>query len=81
MPVSCSISIGKLTTDELRDLDYRVMQHAFDSQNELGRLADERIYQADLAARLQSAGMMVSREVELQLVHREFRKTLTLDSY
>ncbi|WP_442511216.1 GxxExxY protein [Novipirellula sp. SH528] len=79
MPVSCSISIGKLTTDELRDLDYRVMQHAFNSQNKLGRLADERIYQADLAARLRSAGIMVSREVELQLVHREYRKTLLLD--
>jgi hypothetical protein len=34
MPVSCSVSIGKLSTDELRELDYRVMRHAFDSQNE-----------------------------------------------
>ncbi len=67
MPVSCSASITKLSTDELRELDYRVMRHAFDSHNELGRLADERIYQADLAARLQSAGMKVSREVEVQL--------------
>ena len=79
MPVSCSISIGKLSTDEFRELDYRVMRHAFDSQNELGRLADERIYQADLAARLRSAGMMVSREVEVQLLHREFCKSLFLD--
>ena len=55
MPVSCSVSIAKLSTAELRELDYRVMRHAFDSQNELGRLADERIYQADLAARLRSA--------------------------
>ena len=67
MPVSCSVSIAKLSTAELRELDYRVMRHAFDSQNELGRLADERIYQADLAARLRSAGMTVSREVEVQL--------------
>jgi hypothetical protein len=40
MPVSCSVSIAKLSTAELRELDYRVMRHAFDSQNELGRLAD-----------------------------------------
>jgi GxxExxY protein len=79
MPVSCSVSIAKLSTDELRELDYRVMRHAFDSQNELGRLADERIYQADLTARLQSAGMKVSREVEVQLLHREFCKSLFLD--
>jgi GxxExxY protein len=79
MPVSCSVSIGKLSTDELRELDYRVMRHAFDSQNELGRLADERIYQADLAVRLQSEGMIVSREAEVQLLHREFCKSLFLD--
>jgi len=79
MPVSCSVSIAKLSTAELRELDYRVMRHAFDSQNELGRLADERIYQADLAARLRSAGMTVSREVEVQLLHCEFCKSLFLD--
>ena len=79
MPVSCSVSIAKLSTAELRELDYRVMRHAFDSQNELGRLQDERIYQADLAARLRSAGMTVSREVEVQLLHCEFCKSLFLD--
>lgn len=50
MPVSCELGIAKLSTDEFGELDYRVMRHAFDSQNDLGRLADERIYQADLAA-------------------------------
>lgn len=79
MPVSCNVSIAKLSTDEFRGLDYRVMRHAFDSQNELGRLADERIYQADLAARLQAAGLKVSREIEIQLVHRDYCKTLFLD--
>ena len=76
MPVGCSVSICKLSTDELRELDYRVMRHAFDSQNELGRLADERIYQADLAARLRSVGMKVTREVEIQLMHRGYCKSL-----
>lgn len=79
MPVSCRVSIAKLSTDEFRELDFRVMRHAFDSQNELGRLADERIYQADLAARLQAAGMVVNREVEVQLSHREYRKSYFLD--
>ncbi len=79
MPIVCSASIAKLSTDEFQELDYRVMRHAFDSQNELGRLADERIYQADVAARLQSAGMTVRREVEVQLLYREFCKSLFLD--
>lgn len=79
MPVSSSVSMGKLSTDELRDLDYRVMRHAFDSQNELGRLADERIYQADLATRLRSEGLKVSREVEIRLSHGNFCKSLLLD--
>ena len=79
MPVSCSGSIARLATEELRELDYQVMRHAFDSQNELGRLADERIYQADIATRLQSAGISVEREVEIRLVHGEFRKPLFMD--
>ena len=37
--------------------------------NELGRLADERIYQADLTARLNSAGISASREVPIEDWH------------
>jgi len=79
MPVQCGAFVGKLSTDELRDLDYHVMRHAFNSQNELGRLADERIYQLDLAARLQAAGLAVKREIRVQLSHREYRRSLYLD--
>lgn len=79
MPVHCRLSLAKLSTGDFRDLDYRVMRHAYDSQNELGRLADERIYQADLAARLQSDGISVSREIEVDLSHRDYRKSLFLD--
>ena len=51
MPIRCIVPIAKLSTDEFRELDYRVMRYAFDSQNELGRLRDERIYQADSSRR------------------------------
>ena len=54
MPIECSVEIAKLTTDEFKELDYVVMRHAFHSQNCLGRLADERIYQSELAHRLSS---------------------------
>ena len=79
MPVSCDVSIANLSTEEFRELDYLVMRHAFDSQNEIGRLADERIYQADLAERLQAVGMFVNRELEVRLSHRDFCKSLYLD--
>ena len=79
MPIRCDVPVAKLSTGEFRELDYHVMRHAFDSQNELGRLLDERIYQADLAARLQSAGMTISREVEVQLSHGTYVKSLFLD--
>ena len=79
MPVQCSITIAPLTTEEFRELDYQVMRHAFDSQNDLGRLADERIYQTDLAARLQKSGLSVLREVKVTLSFDSFSKPLYLD--
>ncbi len=79
MPVHCPVEIEPLTTEAFRDLDYQVMRHAFDSQNALGRLADERIYQADLAERLQSFGISVFRELEVILSYANFHKSLYLD--
>jgi len=79
MPIECSVEIAKLTTDEFKELDYVVMRHAFDSQNCLGRLADERIYQSDLAHRLSSAGLDVKREIPLRLSHGNFCKVHFLD--
>jgi GxxExxY protein len=56
------------------------MRHAFDSQNELGRLCDEVIYQNDLAARLETAGLgLVRKEVPVTVSHRDFAKTYSLD--
>ena len=49
MPIHCPVSIASLSADEFEKLDYRVMGHAYASQNELGRLCDECAYQADLS--------------------------------
>jgi hypothetical protein len=56
MPLTSPISVRPISQGEFARLDYEVMRHAFTSQNELGRLCDEIIYQNDLAARLQNAG-------------------------
>ena len=50
MPISSPISIRPINQEEFARIDYQVMRHAFDSQNELGRLCDEVIYQIRLTA-------------------------------
>ncbi len=64
MPVQCAVKIEPLSTEAFRELDYQVMRHAFETQNDLGRLADERIYSADIAEELPSDRFTVFRELE-----------------
>src|SRR6266576_6056572 len=54
MPITSPICVRPANQEEFAQIDYRVMRHAFDSQNELGRLCDEVIYRNDLAARLEA---------------------------
>lgn len=78
MPIEAPI-LPRLSTDAMRELDYIVMGHAFDSHHELGRMCDEPIYQADLAARLLGAGIVVQREVHVWVTHRGFVKRYEID--
>jgi GxxExxY protein len=80
MPVTCPITPRLLSQEDFAQMDYRVMGCAFESQNELGRLCDEVIYQNDLAARLQAAGLdPVRREVPVTVTYRDFATTYRLD--
>jgi len=80
MPISSPVSIRPIHQAEFATIDYRVMRCAFDSQNELGRLCDENIYQNDLAVRLELAGLgPVRKEVPVTITHRDFAKTYWLD--
>ena len=80
MPITRSLASRRISQDEFAAIDYRVMRHAFDSQNELGRLCDEIIYRNDLAARLQKAGLgPIRTEVPVTVTHRDFSKTYRLD--
>jgi GxxExxY protein len=79
MPIHCPINIDSLSTEEFGKLDYAVMRHMFASQNKIGRLADERVYQADVARRLDAAGLSSEVEVPIKLVHKTFVKELFLD--
>ncbi len=79
MPITCPISFTRLSTAEFRALDYEIMPHAFASQNDLGRLADEGVYQTDFAARLAAAGYEIHREVPITATFRSFVKAYYLD--
>lgn len=79
MPVKIPASLNPINQEEFARLDYQVMRHAFECQNELGRLCEEMIYQNDLAARLEAAGLSALKEVSLTVAHRDFTKTYSLD--
>ena len=80
MPIHCPITLPCLSADEFEELDFRVMGHAYASQNELGRLCDECAYEADLKARLLADGFRsVQTQVPITLTHRDFTKTFRVD--
>ena len=80
MPIHCPVQIKCLDAAAFEALDYRVMGHAYTSQNELGRLCDECAYKADLKARLLADGFRsVLAEVPVTVTHRDFSKKYYLD--
>lgn len=80
MPIHCPVQIKPLDAAAFDALDFRVMGHAYASQNELGRLCDECAYQADLKARLLADGFRaVLTEVPVAATHRDFTKKYYLD--
>ncbi len=80
MPIHCPLSIARLEADEFDKVDYRVMGHAYACQNELGRLCDERVFEADLKARLIADGFRsVGIQIPITVAHADFKKTYFLD--
>lgn len=79
MTVSCTIDFPRLPEDEMRDVDYLVMGHAFEIHRELGCLCDEAVYKNQLAITLRSAGLQAACEVPIEVSFRSFFKTLFLD--
>jgi GxxExxY protein len=71
--------IEPLTTEQFASLDYRVMSCAYVAQNQIGRLADEQIYEASLACQLDKLGLSCRRQVPIYVEHKTFHKTYLLD--
>ncbi len=80
MPITFPIAPRPITREEFTELDYRITRLAYDSHNALGRLCDEEIYQSDLAARIEAAGLgPVRKEMTITVSHRDFAKFYFLD--
>ena len=80
MPITLTYPLRTLDKDEFRELDYAVMAHAFASQNELGRLCEEEIYQKGLAIRIEESGLGSARiEFPINIAHREFATVYSAD--
>ena len=68
-----------LSQNAFHALDYQVMGVAFNLQNEMGNLWDEKEYQSELALRCRSLGLEVFEEVPVSIHHNGFKKTYFLD--
>ncbi len=79
MPIYFELPIKSISQAEFGELDYSVMSHVFETQNVIGRLAQEHIYQNDLRLRLLSAGISCDCEVAICLTHQDYSKQLFLD--
>jgi GxxExxY protein len=74
MPIHCPIAIQDLSQAEFDKRDRVVMRCAYAAQNTLGRLMDERVYENDLALRLQAEGFTVHTQVPVIATHGSFKK-------
>jgi GxxExxY protein len=80
MPITHPFPVRSISQEEFSRLDYQAMRLAFDSQNALGRLCDEVMYQNDLAARIEAASLgQVRQQVPITVTHKDFVKVYRLD--
>lgn len=80
MPIHCPLRIQPIPDETFESIDRLVMGCCYASQNALGRLCDERVYENDVAARLRSeGGGDVHTQVPVTVTHQSFSKTYRLD--
>ena len=78
MGVQCDVCFAELSTDEFRELDYRVMHLTLKTSWE-DWTTNERIRPLLLANRFRSAATKSHCEVSVSVAHHDFCKTLDLD--
>jgi GxxExxY protein len=79
MPIEISTQIQPCDQEQFHALDRRIMRVVFDVHNEFGRLFDESLYKAEIAARCNAIGIKTEREVRIRVSHDSFDKGYLLD--
>ena len=79
MPIHCPIAIRDLSKAAFDERDALVMRCAYAAQNTLGRLLDERVYENDLALRLQAEGCVAHTQVPITVRLGTFEKVYRCD--
>ena len=74
MPVICSARIPPLNQEEFHALDKKVMKHAFEIHNQLGRFFDEGVCRTELVRRCVADGLDVKREGMICTEHETSRE-------
>ncbi len=79
MPVE-TVDLKPISAAVFQDLDYRVMAEVFKTHCDLGRFYDEKICREHLARLCRNIGFeSVETEVPIHVIHKDFRKTYSLD--
>ena len=76
MPIIIQHPLRRLSQAEFGSLAYEVMRAVLELRDELGRFFDEKIYQRELAQRVDG----VQLEVPMRAVHETFQKVYFLDA-
>ncbi len=80
MPITLPFVIRNITQAEFDAVDRLVMRRAYDAQNELGRLCEERVYENKLASLLCADGLTdVHTQLPVTVTHATFEKVYRLD--
>lgn len=80
MPITLPFVIRNLSQPEFDEIDRLVMRRAYDAQNELGRLCEERVYENKLASLLRAGGLKdVQTQLPVTVTHATFEKVYRLD--
>lgn len=79
MPIFTSVPIVVFDQESFHAMDKVLTGCAFDIHNEMGRYLDERLYQAEIAARLQDQKLFPLREMKITVTLDDFTRVYYVD--
>jgi GxxExxY protein len=80
MPIQCCFDVKAVSKSDFHEIDFQVMKHVFDIQNEFGRFCHESIYQTELVHRCVADGLTVLPEGQIVVSNESFSKSYFIDA-